>query len=176
MTFVECISIGHRVGIGVDHRGRKLAYRDPVTKERIAYQLSRIPREQIKSARAKFTTLPRERVPCDALYVMRAALPFATDASLVKVGRAMDPDKRLRSIVQGFPHELELVCALPRMGYAEALVHEALSQWTATPGRRSEWFWVPDDIMSTLEALDLSALGVSAERLELVLRALEAAR
>jgi hypothetical protein len=174
VTLKECLVIGHRVGFAMDSAGRKVAWRDPETGSRVAYQRSRAAR--YRKPPAEDPVLPRERRKNDALYVLEASTPFDASGHLVKVGRSKNIEARLRCIAAGFPFDLKVVGVFPKMGVVEFAVHDALAKYATATERKSEWFWVPADVRRALETLDLHAVGVTAERLEAVLAGLEAAR
>jgi hypothetical protein len=61
----------------------------------------------------------------------------------IKIGRSVDPQRRIRALQTGSPHKLKLVHYFEGLGWREPALHEELSRWRV----EGEWFH-PDCIGS----------------------------
>jgi hypothetical protein len=87
----------------------------------------------------------------DDLYFMRV------DEGMVKIGRAINVDKRLSQIQCGCPHEITEVRSLPGRGHEEKEWHEMFAEHRV----RGEWYkWTP----ALERAIDRAGRGRSWRR------------
>jgi hypothetical protein len=88
----------------------------------------------------------------------------AETLGLVKIGRATDIRKRLRSLQSGSPDKLSLVGVWPTSNPAhfEAVLHSMF----AARRVRGEWFWPDDDMRRFMRdcLFDADEIGVRIER------------
>jgi hypothetical protein len=61
-----------------------------------------------------------------------------TDGKFTKIGRSVDPERRLRQLQTGSPRELRLEWTAPESDCSESFLHDRL----ATQRIRGEWFSV----------------------------------
>ena len=72
---------------------------------------------------------------------------------MIKIGRSIDPQKRLKQLQTGNAEMLKLIASFKNMGWREKLIHESLKKWS----EEGEWFnincvgSIPDDIYEKIE-------------------------
>ncbi len=65
---------------------------------------------------------------------------------LVKVGKSVNPEKRLKSLQTGTPHKLELVHTVNSIKYNESWFHDILSKFHIS----GEWYQLDDLTMNEI--------------------------
>lgn len=79
----------------------------------------------------------------DALYFIQSE-----ETGHIKIGRSVNPKRRLRSLQTGNQRKLRLIAYFEGMGWREASIHDRLHDWRV----KGEWFHVdcvgsiPDDL------------------------------
>ena len=66
----------------------------------------------------------------------------------VKIGRSVDPARRLVRLQTGSPIPLQIVCVLPRLGWQEPVWHAAFRRYR----QAGEWFRATDDLVDAVKA------------------------
>jgi len=67
----------------------------------------------------------------DSLYIIQSA-----DKGMIKIGRSIDPDVRLKQLQTGNPSKLKLIHVFEEIGHKEKLYHELLKEFRI----KGEWF------------------------------------
>ena len=67
----------------------------------------------------------------DHLYLIQS-----DKSGMIKIGRSVDPEKRLKNLQTGNPNRLKLIAVFENQGYREKLLHEELDKFR----KKGEWF------------------------------------
>lgn len=84
----------------------------------------------------------------DDLYVIQS-----DNTGMIKIGRSINPEKRLKQLQTGNPNRLKLIASFKGLGWREKLLHERLKNWSA----EGEWFSyecvgdIPNDLYEKIE-------------------------
>lgn len=73
----------------------------------------------------------KNKVKNDHLYIIQSS-----DAGMIKIGRSIHPDVRLKQLQTGHPAKLKLIHVFENMGYKEKYLHECLKSFR----KKGEWF------------------------------------
>lgn len=92
---------------------------------------------------------PRERGWSDNRYLYIIRYRDGNPKPWLKVGRALDPLRRLRELQACTPFWLELVDSWPDMGHCESMLHNALLPFRVD-GPSREWYHVSADVVRWL--------------------------
>jgi hypothetical protein len=84
--------------------------------------------------------------PCKALPM---DLYFILHGNFVKIGQAVDPNKRLTELQVGTPEKLKILAIIPKMGSVERFCHKKFKHLHS----RGEWFKYTEEIDSFIEEL-----------------------
>ena len=87
---------------------------------------------------------PRERGWSDNRFLYIAKYRDDWPTSFVKVGRALNPQRRMRELQACQPFWLELVATWPDAGHLELEVHRLLDAYRV-PGPSREWYAISAD-------------------------------
>lgn len=81
------------------------------------------------------------------LYIIQSRVTGA-----FKVGRSSDPERRLKELQTGSPHELRIILVLENQGPRERILHRKLAGYRSQGHQKGEWFIepalasLPDDV------------------------------
>lgn len=84
----------------------------------------------------------------DYLYIIQSDL-----TGMIKIGRSINPVKRLKQLQTGNPNKLKLIASFKNQGWKEKHLHEKLSRFRL----EGEWFdyncvgSLPDDLYELIE-------------------------
>ena len=84
----------------------------------------------------------------DYLYIIQSDL-----TGMIKIGRSINPQKRLKQLQTGNPNKLKLIALFENQGWKEKILHERLSTFRL----EGEWFKyecvgsLPDDLYEKIE-------------------------
>lgn len=82
----------------------------------------------------------------DSLYFIQAGIN-------VKIGRSVNPEKRIKELSTGSAEEPVLVYVVENMGHMEKKMHIAFEDWRVR--QNAEWFFFSDQIKKFIEYLKL---------------------
>lgn len=106
---------------------------------------------------------PRDRGWTDNRWLYVARYQNASPAPYIKVGRALDPRRRIKELQACQPFFLELVASWPNSGHLELEVHKLLEPFRV-PGPSREWYNISaENARVLIEGLLLARLTPAVE-------------
>lgn len=90
---------------------------------------------------------------------------FVSDGEFIKIGRAVDVLKRIRSLQSGHPRQLTVLTTMLTSLETERLLHRRFDPLRAKARASGEWFRPEGDLMAFIERLRLGE-NVHAELIE----------
>ena len=108
------------------------------------------PFKKLKTGRISYKEFTNKRIESHAEYyawqndisTSETFLYFIKAGSYVKIGRSLDPQKRLIGLKTGIPEKPKLILIVPKKGHLERLLHKAFSE----ERQNGEWFFYSDRI------------------------------
>lgn len=78
-------------------------------------------------------------------------LYFIKSGIYVKIGRSINPEKRLKELATGTPETPKLILVVPNKGHMEKSLHRCFKEWKTR--ERGEWFFLNDNIQEFIKFL-----------------------
>jgi hypothetical protein len=101
----------------------------------------------------------RLKTKVDDLYIMQMGKTGA-----IKVGRSIDPARRLKQLQTGCPYEIKLILVAKSQGYRERELHVEMKRFRVRT-HKGEWFSehaigsIPVDLYEQIELVNLELLN-----------------